>query len=128
MKTLISSTLFILTKYGPLSVVHRRASFPFHRLSSSSQPDKSKKSKILFFGKMQHNTLRAACECQRNDFFFFLCKCTYFKRHGSNNIQSMSHTNIFRLCKLACNQQAPQPEKTKNTRKKNNVFHMHICR
>lgn len=37
--TLMSSTLFILTKNGPLSVVHRSASFPFHRLSSSSQAD-----------------------------------------------------------------------------------------
>lgn len=43
MKTLMSSTRFILTKNGPLSVVHLRASLPFHRLSSSSQPETGEK-------------------------------------------------------------------------------------
>ncbi len=38
MKTLMSSTRFIFTKNGPLSVVHRSASLPFQRLSSSSHP------------------------------------------------------------------------------------------
>lgn len=65
MKTLMSSTRFILTKNGPLSVVHLNASLPFHRLSSSSQSARHavRRARTTKKGGTLHDTTAVVATC-----------------------------------------------------------------